>query len=572
MGPPASQVHPDYPPRARIEWVIAGARVVLAVGALFAIWLDPATPSEYETLTYALLVAYLVHSAATLALVWKPIGFSRGWALGGHVFDLGIFSIILILTEGTSSPFYVYFVFSVICGALRWEAKGALLTAAAALAAYALSGGFEVLTNPGFQSDRFVIRMVQLAVIGALLAYVSSVHPGTLREVLRFASWPHLIPHDGTEAVVDIIERANEILPAPQIVLVWQERDEEHVNVAWRGTRGIETSRERRDTYEPVVIASLGSASFQASDASDRAGSVDFWHKGRFRQMTGPPINEALRERFGMRAVQSSPIVGGLVTGRLFWVGRRPMRIDDLVVGDLVARIAASRLESAYLAESHRETAALNERLRVAQDLHDNVLQSLAGSGVQLEIISRVLDRDPRAAKRTIKEVQRQLEQSEREIRGLIKGLRPRARDMTEALNEPLAKRLEAFGDRVGEQWNVTITFQVAPSVNDLPQDLKQQLLLMVQEGVLNAARHANATSVRVMLATHGASIVTEIVDNGKGFDFIGSHDLAALAALDAGPVTLRERITELRGELLIQSSRSGSTVRITLPVAQASI
>ena len=69
MGPPASQVHPDYPPRARIEWVIAGARVVLAVGALFAIRLDPATPSEYETLTYSLLVAYLIHSAATLALV-----------------------------------------------------------------------------------------------------------------------------------------------------------------------------------------------------------------------------------------------------------------------------------------------------------------------------------------------------------------------------------------------------------------------------------------------------------------------------------------------------------------------
>ncbi len=132
-----------------------------------------------------------------------------------------------------------------------------------------------------------MIRIVQLAVIGALLAYVSSVHTRTLREVLRFASWPHLIPHDGTEAVVDIIERANEILPAPQIVLVWQERDEEHVNVAWRGTRGIETSRERRDTYEPVVIASLGSASFQASDASDRAGRVDFWHKGRFRQTDG---------------------------------------------------------------------------------------------------------------------------------------------------------------------------------------------------------------------------------------------------------------------------------------------
>src|SRR5687767_173892 len=85
-APPRSQVHPDYPPRARIEWVIAGARVALALGNLLAFSLDPTPASQYTLWTLTVLVVYLVQSGATLALVWKPIEFSRTWGLAGHVF------------------------------------------------------------------------------------------------------------------------------------------------------------------------------------------------------------------------------------------------------------------------------------------------------------------------------------------------------------------------------------------------------------------------------------------------------------------------------------------------------
>ena len=565
-----AQVHPDYPPRARIEWVIAGARVVLAVGGLFAIWVHPSPGSPNQALSYALLAMYLFHSLATLALVWKPIEFARAWGLAGHVFDLTVFSAVMFLTDGIASPFYIYFVFSVVCGALRWEAMGALLTTAAALVMSAVIGGYDYLTNPAFEANRLIIRSAQLGVIGAVLAYVGSHHPRTLREVLRFASWPHLIPQQETDAVADIIERANEILPAPTIVLVWQQQDEEHVNVAWRGESGLEWSRERPDVYEPLVTASLRQASFMARDAADAAGHIDFWYKGRFRVLSGVPINEALRQRFEMHAVQSSAISGGLVKGRVFWLGRRRMRIDDLVVGDLVARIAASRLESAYLAESLRETAALNERLRVARDLHDSVLQSLAGTALQLEVAGRVVDRDPRAAKRNIADVQALLEQSEHEIRALIRRLRPHAPDVAESANLPLGSRLQAFGRRIEQQWKIPVVLQVAPEVEALASGLRQQLLLIAQEAVLNAARHSDAATIRASLATADHVATAEIVDDGKGFGFTGSYDLASLTALDAGPLTLRERVLELGGQLHIQSGPSGSQVRIALPLPHA--
>ena len=564
-------MHPDYPPRARIEWVIAGARVVLAVGSLFAIWLDPSTPSQYETAAYTLLVIYLAHSVATLALVWKPVEFARAWGLAGHIFDLAAFSAIMFMTEGASSPFFVYFVFSVICGALRWESKGALLTAAVALSVYAAISGYEFFTNPAFQVDRFVIRIAQLTVVAALLAYLTSYFPRTLREVLRFASWPHVLPQDESHVVNEIIERANEVLAAPRILVVWQERGEEYVNLAWRGDSGMEWIRAPRNTYEPTVGPTLlRNASFQARNVADASGRVDFWHKGRFRELIAAPINESLRQRFDMHAVQSSKIEGSVVDGYVFWLDRPRMRIDDLVVGDLVARLAASRLESAYLVASLRETSALNERLRVARDLHDSVLQSLAGTGYQLAVASRVLTRDPEGARQRLQDAQNQLEHSEREMRALIRRLRPQPQDSSESFTQPMSARLQAFGRRIEEQWRVALVFQVAPAVEDLPIELREQLLLIVQEAVLNAAKHAGAATIRAALDSDGRTITARIVDDGKGFAFDGAYDLATLTALEIGPLTLKERVTELRGDLHIQSSRSGSNVRITLPVPQS--
>lgn len=562
-------MHPDYPPRARIEWVIAGARVVLAVGSLLAIWLDPTTPPANEPLTYTLLGIYLLYSVAALALVWKPVEFSRVSGLAGHLFDLTAFVVFMALTEGASSPFFVYFVFAVISGALRWESKGALLTAAAALSAYGGIGIHELLTDPAFETDRFVFRALQLTVLGALLAYLSSYHPRTLREVLRFASWPHLLPPDERDVIVEIVERANEVLPAPRVLLLWRQRDEDVVNGAWSGEGGIQWIREPRTAFEPMVPVPLRNASFQARDASDSAGRVDYWQGGRFRALNTAPVHESLRQRFRMHAVQSARFDGGVVEGRLFWLDRRRMQIDDLVVGDLVARLAAARLESAFLLASFRETAALGERLRIARDLHDSVLQAMAGTGVQVAIAKRLFDRDPAAARHALGEVQQQLEQGEKEMRALIRKLRPRTGDTREGPAQPFASRLQAFSRRIEAQWQVRVLLDLAPAAERLDSELADQVVLLVQEAVLNAAKHADASTIRAVLESDGQSLTLTVADDGKGFAFTGSFDLADLAAAGAGPLTLRERVMELGGHLHIQSAPSGATVRISMPLTK---
>jgi signal transduction histidine kinase len=246
------------------------------------------------------------------------------------------------------------------------------------------------------------------------------------------------------------------------------------------------------------------------------------------------------------------------------------MRLDDLVVGELVARLSASRLDGAHLVAHFRESAALDERVRVARDLHDSLLQSLAGTGLQLAVARRLLDREPETARRGLEDVQTQLEQSEMEMRSLIGRLRPLPRETPVPSAENLGQRLDAFRRRVETQWHVKVPLQLSSLAESLGDDLSGEVYLIVQEAVLNAARHAGASTIRATLESDGDRISIQVADDGKGFPFVGSYDLATLNALGSGPLTLKERVAELGGELRIHSSPSGADVRITVPFEPA--
>ena len=163
-------VYPEYPPHVRVEWLMAGTRVALAGGALLATAIDPLGYNPHRVVTW-LIATYFVYCLALLALVWAPVRFTRGWRVAVHTFDFAIFSLLMIVTEGATSPFFVYFTFLLLCAALRWQLRGTLFMGAATIAAYAAICVYEnrALHSPAFALDAFVIRTVYLMVITALL-------------------------------------------------------------------------------------------------------------------------------------------------------------------------------------------------------------------------------------------------------------------------------------------------------------------------------------------------------------------------------------------------------------------
>ena len=105
--------------RLEAERMIAAARVMLASTSLLAIWLDPAEPARSTEVAYALHVGYVAYSLIVAASARRRF-IGNTFALVTHISDVVVFSVFQYLTLGPSSPFFVYFIFSLFCGAIRW--------------------------------------------------------------------------------------------------------------------------------------------------------------------------------------------------------------------------------------------------------------------------------------------------------------------------------------------------------------------------------------------------------------------------------------------------------------------
>jgi signal transduction histidine kinase len=559
--------YPARPPRVRLEWLVATARIVLAAGALLARALLPA-PTTNAPIVDVVLSSYLIYSVVLLLLVWRPFRFAAGWDLVAFLSDLVAFSVLSFLTVGTTSPFYLYFIFLVICGTLRWRSWGAFWATASAIAAYAGTSWYamNVLHDPGQAWDAFAIRSVHLTVVAVLVAYMGAYQQRYQEEISRLASWPRKFPANAEALVHEILTQSAEILEAPRLLLVWEEPEEESLNLAWLSNGRLLWTHEPESTRRPLVSAGLEGKTFQTSDASAERSVVTVWRAGSFKKRVGRSIDPTLRERFGMRAVQSWALDGELVRGRLFCLDKNLMRLDELGFGLLVARLAVSRLDSLYLLKRLRDATAVEERLRLARDVHDSLIQSVAGSALQLLAARRLLDRDSGAARRRLEDVQNQLERGELEMRSFIGRLRP-LQPPVRPIGAGLTDRLEELRRRVESEWETTVGIQIHEATEDWPDVLATEVYQIVQEGVLNAARHSDASVITVDVSASESLIRIGITDDGRGFPFQGTYDLAALNAANRGPLTLRERVAELHGELVLTSSGNGAELQIRLPL-----
>jgi hypothetical protein len=111
------------------EKFIASGRIVLAVVVLFAIWLDLTDPKTYSMAVYYLLAVYLCYSISLVLTVWRT---GIAWPYSAmiiHAFDLLLFAVLMFLTGGPASPFFVISLFLLTAATLRWQWTGVHSTA-----------------------------------------------------------------------------------------------------------------------------------------------------------------------------------------------------------------------------------------------------------------------------------------------------------------------------------------------------------------------------------------------------------------------------------------------------------
>jgi GAF domain-containing protein len=216
---------------------------------------------------------------------------------------------------------------------------------------------------------------------------------------------------------------------------------------------------------------------------------------------------------------------------------------DERLVGDLAAH-AAVLIEHSRLYEASHELSVLEERNRLARELHDALTQSLFGLRLRLEA------GDTDGARVVLDEVFA-------ELRALILQLRPPALEL-DGLVPSLAKHL----DVVGRTHHLS-THLDATSVGALDDDTEQALFRIAQEAITNVVRHARAGTLRLSLGRATDRIVLEVVDDGVGFE----PDHRAIAARRLGLVSMQERAAGLGGRVTVTSSPgAGTTVRAEVP------
>jgi len=167
--------------------------------------------------------------------------------------------------------------------------------------------------------------------------------------------------------------------------------------------------------------------------------------------------------------------------------------------------------------------------------------------------------------------VQNQLENGELEMRSFIRRLRPVSSPTEHSPSAGLAERLEELRRRVERQSEIKVKMTPPSAADTWRQALLEGVYRIVQEGVLNAARHADPSLISVDFAVDTGEVRLQIIDDGRGFPFHGTFDLQALNAMNQGPLTLKERVAELQGRLLLRTSETGTELSIELPLAPTS-
>lgn len=207
----------------------------------------------------------------------------------------------------------------------------------------------------------------------------------------------------------------------------------------------------------------------------------------------------------------------------------------------------SSRQAALYRQES--EKARETERKRLAADFHDGPLQSFASFQMRLEIIRKLLERDPEAAMAELRRLQQLGQAQLEEIRAFVRQMRPVQADGV-TFGAALRRLIENFERESG----LPVRLESAEPVEVPDADVSRELLKVVREALHNAQKHSGASSVTVRVERSGGAVEIAIRDNGAGFPFSGRYGMDELDSLGLGPESIKQRVRSLGGELTLES------------------
>ncbi|HKB29513.1 MAG TPA: GAF domain-containing sensor histidine kinase [Streptosporangiaceae bacterium] len=266
-----------------------------------------------------------------------------------------------------------------------------------------------------------------------------------------------------------------------------------------------------------------------------------------------PAAHPVLADFLGVPIKDGQDVLGIIFLANKRVPGGFTERDEELLC--LFAAHAAIALTNARLYERSRELSVIEERARLARDLHDAVSQKLFGIRVKARAAAILVPKDPARAAAELQSVAQLGVEAYAELRAVIDGLLPP--DLT---THGLAESVRRYAEVAGRAHGRQVRFHAG----DLPwlgAETDEVVYRVAQEALHNALRHAGGHEVRVTLCREAAGVILEVADDGPGF----AQPAVRPGAL--GLASMRDRASSVGGSLAVASAPgAGTTVRLTIP------
>jgi signal transduction histidine kinase len=465
----------------------------------------------------------------------------------------------MFATDGYTSPFFTFFVFLVLSAAVRWGWRATAATAATVFLLYVAAGiSSNTWGTEAFDIRRFLIRTSYLLALSVILVWVG----GRQRELgwNDRAQFPlHGLGDSGELLIEKVLRSLREEFGARKAVAVWWEAEEPWTTISI--LEGEVCSAQRVSVDLELFVDPQFHDTPMLLDHLRRR--VLLWSGGRRRMLSDRQVVAAdLAGQLGLRQALVIPVPEQQY-GAVFFVSGIPgLCSDDLRLAAHLRDEVSSIFERVTLMKVTDEAAASRTRLSLARDLHDSIVQFLAGLGFRLENLRRAIE-EGRDVNGEIDSLKAELIREQRDLRKTLEVLRG-GRGPNRVSN--LSESLRVLTESAARQWGVTCAFTTAPSKIEVRAEVEHHVLQLLREAFANAVRHGRADAISVALRKPGHELLLEIGDNGSGFP-MGTEDEIPSSARKMRPWSLHERVQELGGDLMLVTGEKGTRVSISLPL-----
>ncbi len=546
-----------------VRWIdlrkISVMRVILALSALMVVYVDPSDSNRFSGLTYFFLTGYVVYSIAIWAMA---IRHSRIFPIKIlHWLDVAWYLPLIALSRGTNSIFFFFFFFAILVASFGWGFASGMRVTIVSTILFTVIGYASVHALPDFELNRFLLRPIQLLALGYLIAYWGGVQ-GRLIARLQLLKEVSLLsnPRFGVDRTIQTVleslrsaysvESCLMILPkspAGEPIRLYGSSKEGDYSLHSTDRNASLTGNSSRELTNQLARVFLSVPSSLAIIYRQGNRSEPQLYDTRTAALVkGQSANLQFLNALEGKSCFSVPIYyRSQPVGRLNLIGGTH-RFDYADV-DFVLQVMeqiTGVLENIRLVDSLASDAAGQERRKIAQDIHDSVIQPYIGlqfglTAVKQKLVNREDVRDD------VAELLSLTNGEIADLRNYVGGLR-----RGESPREIFLPAVRRFASKFSEATGLSVEIEGS---DDLPiyDRLAAELFQMIEEALSNVRRHSTSSYAKLQIA----------INDGNLEMHIRNERLKRLGEASFTPRSIAERAAALGGHAIVYTDPNFDTV-----------